>query len=1501
MCSIKITAQKNETNDSLKGFDSTALKQFAVQNNLNSAEEAFLLSKKKREFKNAKYNLAPSKINQSAKLISSNNSVMAGNLDFEAGNLSGWSVSTRANVASIPLQTCCITPTANAMVLNGGFDPNIGFNLTSPLGGNWIARLNSTNLIGQQLTSIENTIAVTASNNYLKIATKYILERALHSCDGQPFVNIKVTELSGNTVLLNKFIQASELANLGTCAGSNFYTQTLSSSSFPSYYYNSNWDVFCVDLSSAIGNSVKVELSASECSYLGHGGYAYFDVVNTITTYTNNIFSINGNNYPITTQPYNIGVCNSNTAIAVGPASASSYYWQGTGINGLTTQSVQINQAGSYTLNLTIPNGTGCTNLPSVINFTVGSNSNINVTPIATVVCGPSPITFTMSGATTYSISSSCGYSNYTNATNISVTPTTSCTYFINGFNIFGCSATKTLNITVNPLPVLSITGNTFCSTGSGTIIPSGADTYTYAAIVSNNTISSGNQLVFPSAPSPTDLYFVTGTNTLTGCKSTYTFYPIVYSASLSVSPNPNICIGNNITLTVSGAATTSYTWSTGSNSPTITLNPTVTTNYTVYSNNFCGNLATPFTLTVNPLPNVTITGPTSVCPGNTYTWSATGANTYSFINSSGSPQTGTNPTYISSSVNSNPTITVIAGDLNGCQNTASIGINTLPSPTVDVNGVQINPSFGICLGDSFTLTAGGANTYTWNTGSNSNSFVITPTTNVCFSYSATATNGCKNYISACVGVNNGSPTITPLATNYTVCNGNPINLGQLNYQCCNLTYSVDNQFSNNVGSYIPTSSGVHTLSVENSCAITQATFNVNILPTPTVTILAPDSACINSVVTITLGGATNYLYNTLSGNYSTTTSINSFTLFGSHTMLAYGSYTNGCYSAIPSPTYFIKALLPPTMTVTPPFTPSLCAGSPITLSVSSNVSTYTWSTGSFGNSITLSPTSNTVISVASTGTNGCSGSISKTITAVAIPTINASASPTAVCIGNSTNLSCNGANTYTWSTGAIGNTTTVTPTVSTLYSVTGYSTNNSCPATQTVNVVVNPLPATGFSQPQFSVCLGETAVITVTGAANYNVCSGPTCTFSIFNVNNTFTFNVIGYSAAGCSKAATTTLNVLPNPTVSVSNATTCSGAFATLTASGANSYTWSSGAFTNTTSVNPPVSSQYTVTGADLNNCKNTQIGYVFVNPSPTLYVSSSPTAVCVGNTSNLNVFGAATYTWSTGANTNAIAVTPSSTSVYSISGTSGNCTSTKTIAVIVNTNTSIAVTSTNICIGNSANLFASNVATTYSWSTGAFTPSINVTPTVNTTYTVSGDDANGCFGSAIANVSVQPFPIITVTSSMPLVCAGQSVTLTASGANTYTWSTLVLGPAITATLFISTNFGVTGTSSFGCSTNTLFTQNVSLCTGIAGSSALEARQTIISPNPSSGIFNIIGDKISENMSVDIYNTIGQLLFSQKISSNSASIDLSKYASGLYYFSIRGSNALVLKAIKE
>jgi hypothetical protein len=1417
---------------------------------------------------------------------------MSGNLDFEAGNLSGWTLSTRTNVSSIPLQTCCLAPTANALVLNGGFDPNIGFNLTSPLGGNWMARLNSTSLIGLQLTTIENTISVSPSNNYLKIAAKYVLESAMHSCIGQPFVNIKVTDLTGNIILFNKFIQANELVNSGLCNGSNFNSQIFSGSNNVGYYYNSNWDIFCIDLGPLIGNSAKVEISVSECSYVGHGGYGYFDIQNSSL---NNSISFNSNLY---LNNSNIAICNSSTATVIAPPGALNYYWQGTGINGATTQSVLVNQPGAYSLLYTLPTLSLCSNTNStVVNFTVGAISPINVAISSTAICDGSSVTFSLSGASTYSISSSYGYNNYsTNTTATLFPPLTTNTFYFSGFTPLGCSSTQSVSVITNPTPTISVLGNNFCSGNTGTLVATGANTYTWVEVSTSNTVSTTNSLVI--TPTVSTSYNVYGSNSSNGCQSFTSFATQVLITTLNTSPTLSMCAGSSLTLNAIGSPMNSYTWSTGGNMQSVVINPSVTTNYTLSGTNICGVFSFPFTVTVNPLPNVTITGPATVCPGATHTWVANGANSYTIINSATS-QSVTTPVIVGS-ISYPFTLIAIGSDLNGCQNTASLALTLLPSPTVNVNGVQISPSFAICLGDSYTLTAGGANTYSWNTGSNSNSIVVTPTVGTCYSYSATGANGCNNYITACVAVNYITPTITTLAGNYTLCNASSINLGQSINQCCGLTYSVNNQPINNPNFYLPSSSGTHTLSVQNGCAVTQATFIVNILATPTVTILAPDSACKNSVVTITLSGATNYVYSTLSGNYNTSNSINSFSLTNSQTIMAYGSYTNGCYSAVPSPTYFIKALPPPTMTITP-LSSSVCAGSPLTLSVSLSAASFSWSTGSFANAITFTPTSNTVVSVSSTGTNGCSGSISKTIAAIPIPTLTAYASPTAICIGNASNIFCNGANSYTWSNSFIGNSQTVTPTANTLYSVTGYSVNNPCPAIQTINVVVNPLPTPGFSQSQYSVCYGQTAAITVTGAANYNVGLGPICTFNVFNALNTGTYNVIGYSVANCTQVATTTLNVFPNPTVSVISVTSCAGNSATLTANGANSYTWSTGAFTNTTSVNPITTTIYTVTGATSNNCLDTQTGQVLVFFSPNLIATASPTAICMGNSIYLSASGANTYTWSNGSNSNAFNITPLAGSIYSVSGTIGNCTATKTLAIVVNSNTTTAVTSTVVCFGSSVDLYASG-ATTYSWSTGASTPSINVTPPVNVSYSVTGTDINGCVTAtpAVSNVTVNALPILNMLTTNSLICTGQSATLTSSGANTFTWSNSSTGNNIVVSPTVNTTYTVTGTDVNGCVNFATITQSVSLCAGFDGSSLEGKNSIIIYPNPSAGIFNITCNYISENSNLEIYNSIGQLILTQKIRSKNSNVDISKYASGLYYVKFNG-NEKVCKLIKE
>lgn len=157
-----------------------------------------------------------------------------------------------------------------------------------------------------------------------------------------------------------------------------------------------------------------------------------------------------------------------------------------------------------------------------------------------------------------------------------------------------------------------------------------------------------------------------------------------------------------------------------------------------------------------------------------------------------------------------------------------------------------------------------------------------------------------------------------------------------------------------------------------------------------------------------------------------------------------------------------------------------------------------------------------------------------------------------------------------------------------------------------------------------------------------------------------------------------TPTLSVSQSPSVS------CAGAMAVLTASGATSYTWTSGPTTAQYSVNPNTTSTYTLTGAD-NGCTATLVVTHSVNPIPVVSVSQASATICQGASAVLTASGATTYSWSNGNQTTAqVTVTPAGTTVYTVTGTSLGCSATATITQNVS-----------VCNGIQDNSLAQDVA--------------------------------------------------------------------------------------------------------------------------------------------------------------------------------------------------------------
>jgi hypothetical protein len=443
-----------------------------------------------------------------------------------------------------------------------------------------------------------------------------------------------------------------------------------------------------------------------------------------------------------------------------------------------------------------------------------------------------------------------------------------------------------------------------------------------------------------------------------------------------------------------------------------------------------------------------------------------------------------------------------------------------------------------------------------------------------------------------------------------------------------------------------------------------------------------------------------------------------------------------------------------PTVVVTPP--PVICANSAYTLSAS-GASTYTWTGGPQTSSYVVNPSTTTTYSVRGSILSTCTSSLSTVTISVniGIPTLTASSSSSAICSGNTVTLNGSGAPTYTWAGGlnTVTNNSPFFPLATQLYTL--YGTNACGTGSTTITVIVNPTPTLITSSSPTTVCLGNTVTLSVTGAATYSWAAATAAgSVLILTPSVSAAYNVSGISSAGCPATATHILFVNPNPIVSASasNSLVCSGGTSALTALGASSYSWNSVPGGSAIFVNPLTTTIYTLTGSFTTGC-NSSVTLIVNVFSPTISISAN-TIICKGTAVNLNAGAATTYVWSNGLPSQQnVTVSPSSTTIYSVTGTVDNqsgliCPANNTVQVTVNPNPTITAVSSRtnniICKGESVLLTALGAGSsgTYTWSAGVTSinaVSTTATPTTLTTYTVRGTDNNGCNGSGQVSINV------------------------------------------------------------------------------------------------------------------------------------------------------------------
>ena len=272
-----------------------------------------------------------------------------------------------------------------------------------------------------------------------------------------------------------------------------------------------------------------------------------------------------------------------------------------------------------------------------------------------------------------------------------------------------GCDSTVTLNLVVNPLPIIYCSDTVICAGGTAVLVPSGTNFFSWTPTIGSVSPTG----VLTISPSTTQNLIVTGTDG-NGCSISQ---PVVVSVQpipivqLSLSDN-EICIGESITASVSGAAF--YTWTqpvfVDNTLVSQTATPQTSTIFTVTGTDNIGCSATVNqTVIVNPLPILEISSNQSICSGESASISIIGASSYTW-----------SPIGAGSSFSFSPAstteYTVIGTDNNGCSTSVNSIITVHPNPQA---GVTANPM--ITTSDSpeivFTNTSAGATGYLFSLG----------------------------------------------------------------------------------------------------------------------------------------------------------------------------------------------------------------------------------------------------------------------------------------------------------------------------------------------------------------------------------------------------------------------------------------------------------------------------------------------------------------------------------------------------------------------------------------------------------------------------------------------------------------------------------------------------------------------------------------------------------------------------------------------------------------
>ncbi len=869
-------------------------------------------------------------------------------------------------------------------------------------------------------------------------------------------------------------------------------------------------------------------------------------------------------------------------------------------------------------------------------------------------------------------------------------------------------------------------------------------------------------------------------------------------NCSVNVSVNGSTVLSNITLLNGFGPQSFSFSATMGANI-SVTFNPGQWIQEPYF--NILDGSGNPIVSNYYPGISGTWNGVATGCPPLPVSWTYFNANGNSGSLSSGTISPTVSTTYVASATGSN-----------GCSAQDTLQLTVLPAPV----SLPVTTVSQLCLGSS-SLASHPIQGGTWSS-SNASVATINSSTGqiiaqspgqVQISYILTATNGCSTTTSQSLHVNALPVAVISSSYGNVICQGSSLTLSAPSSSSYSWNSGQTSQ------SITVSNSGVYTLIVTDANGCTSnssAAFTVSVQPLPTASISYSGSTtfCQGDSVVLSANGGATYLWN---DNYTGSSRVISQS--GTYSVSAVSPF--GCSStSIPVQ---ITVLSNPTAQIIASGPTTFCTGSSVVLSASGS-GAISWNTGSVQSAILVTNPGSYFYTL--TNSNGCSST--SNIVPVIVneqPNLQAIVGQNTVCQGSQITFS----NAYPG-----GVWTSSNPTVAAINS--SGIINGQTVGTAQISYQVNLNGCVAVVTKSVQVLIAPSANINVSGATTF--CQGGSVTLTAplgfaYSWSNTLnpSFSQPGQaltvqSSGNYQVAVTNTLgctvysNIVPVTVAGFPGLTSISGPSSVcLGSTSALTHAVSGGVWHSNSPAIASISSTGSVTG---NALGSTTISYTLtnstgcsttvdfnlgvVNVPPTAISINGPLVFCAGGSVTLTAPAGYTYNWSNNNGTSQSLVANTSGN-YSVVVSNGVCAiESAPVAVVVNSLpvASILTSNPSICPNSSAILSSEFPAQTYLWSNGAVSSSIQTS--IPGTYTLTISNSFGC--SSVSQpmvINTATAPVISIAASGPTsFCNGNSVTLSATAADSYVWSNGLTSPSIQVSS--SGIYFVTATNNSGCS---------------------------------------------------------------------------------------------------